>query len=103
MSEQLYVGSNGYVAAVDPNSGEVAWRTKLSTGIVSSTSHEDVSILDHEGKLFAGCHGHLFCLNAQSGEILWHNPLDGFGYNDVTLSIAGRSVQAMRKVHQQRN
>lgn len=83
--------------------GVELWRTKLTTGSISATTRQDVSVLDHDGKVFAGCHGHLFCLDARSGEVLWHNKLEGLGYNDVTLTIAGRSVQAVRKVHQQNN
>lgn len=99
MSVHLYIGCNGYVAAVDAKSGAEVWRKKLSTGVMSATSHEDVAVLDHGDVIFAGCHGHLFCLSATSGEVLWHNKLEGLGYNDVTLSIGGRSVQAVRKVH----
>jgi len=89
--------------ATSPRSGTELWRTKLVTGMLSATAYQDVSVLDHDGKVFAGCHGHLFCLDARSGEVLWHNKLDGLGHNDVTLSIAGRSVQAVRKVHNQSN
>lgn len=91
--ERLYIGSNGHVAAIDPNSGDELWRTRLSEGIFAATKHQDVCVLEHEGRVFAGCHGHLFCLDAATGNVLWHNELTGFGHNDVTLAIAGKSIQ----------
>jgi hypothetical protein len=99
----LFVGCNGKVAAIDLTTGAELWRTKLKSGVLSATSLEDVAVLDQGDKVYAGCNGHLFCLNATTGEILWHNQLEGMGYNDVTLSIDGRSVQATRKVVRQSN
>jgi outer membrane protein assembly factor BamB len=89
----LYIGCNGHVSAIDPSSGNEVWRTPLSTGVFSSASHQDVCILEHEGKVYAGCYGHLFSLDANTGDILWKNDLTGLGYNDVTLAFAGKSVQ----------
>jgi outer membrane protein assembly factor BamB len=89
----LYIGCNGHVSAIDPSSDDEVWRASLSTGAFSSTSHQDVCILEHEGKVYAGCQGHLFALDANTGDILWKNDLTGLGYNDVTLAFAGKSVQ----------
>jgi hypothetical protein len=98
VNQHLFIGSNGFVAAIELSSGVELWRTKLKPGVLSATNYADVAVLDHEEKVFAGCNGHLFCLDARSGEILWHNELDGMGHNDVTLSIGGRSVQILNKV-----
>lgn len=103
MTERLYIGSNGNVAAVEIGTGTEIWRTKLKPGFLSATSYADVTVLDHGEKVFAGSNGHLFCLDANSGEILWHNELEGLGHNDVTLSIGGRSVQIITKVQRQSN
>lgn len=91
-SELLYIGCNGHVAAVDPASGHEIWRTELSdTAMV--TAGEDVAVLNHGAAVFAGCHGHLFCLEASTGALRWHNELNGMGWNDVSLSIAGKAAQ----------
>jgi outer membrane protein assembly factor BamB len=103
MAEHLYIGSNGYVAAIEIGTGTEIWRTPLKPGFLSATNYADVTVLDHEGKVFAGSSGHLFCLDAESGEILWHNELEGMGHNDVTLSIGGRTVQVVTKVERQNN
>lgn len=92
-SSYLFIGCNGNVAAIDPTSGSEIWRTPLATSLLSATTHEDVCILEHEGRVFAGCHGHLFCLDAGTGHVLWHSDLRGMGYNEVTLAIAGKAVQ----------
>lgn len=90
----LYIGINGRVAAIDPQTGREVWRTELpSDGFFSSTSRSDVCVLEHEGRVFAGCNGYVFALDGTTGEILWQNGLEGMGHNDVTLSIAGKSIQ----------
>lgn len=95
----LIIGSNGAVAAIDPKSGNVLWKTMLTTGeFLSSTSHSDVSVLVQGNMIYAGGSGHLFGLDAASGRILWHNPLKGFGHNDISLAMNGVSVQFLPKV-----
>ena len=81
------------MAAIDPQTGDELWRTSLSEGLFSSTGTSDVTVLQHEGRVYAGCFGHLFCLDARTGEKLWHNPLNGWGHNDVTLAIGDKAVQ----------
>ena len=95
MTENLFIGCNGHVSAIEPSSGKELWRTQLSTTVTSSfvTAGEDVTVLSHSTFVFAGCNGHLFCLDAASGAVLWHNELEGLGHNDITLAIAGKSVQ----------
>jgi outer membrane protein assembly factor BamB len=95
MSDLLYIGCNGFVAAIDPETGDERWRTPLVPGLLSETTCEDVCVLEHQGQVFAGCHGNLFCLDGAKGRILWRNELRGMGFNDVTLSIAGKSAQAV--------
>ena len=96
--EKLIIGSNGKVAAINSQSGKIIWETNLAKGFFSSTHQQDVSVIEHEGNVFAGCQGHVFCIDSSSGKIKWHNELKGFGYNDVTLSIGGKSVQYVTKV-----
>lgn len=93
-SSLLYIACNATVAAIDPGEGREVWRTKLGTGgLFAGTTGQDVCLLEDDGRLFAGCGGHLFCLDAGTGAVLWHNDLKGLGFNDVTLAMAGKSVQ----------
>ena len=66
----LYIGCNGHDSAIDSSSGDEVWRTSLSTGVFSSTSHQDVCILEHKGEVYAGCYGRLFALDAGAGDVL---------------------------------
>jgi len=94
----LFIGCNGSVSAIDPVTGSEVWRRTLSSGFFAATSAEDVCILEHEGRVFAGCNGHLFCLDGGSGEVVWHNELEGYGYNDVTMAMAGKCIQYVATV-----
>jgi outer membrane protein assembly factor BamB len=96
----LVIGSNGYVAALNPPTGEEMWRTQLKQGLFSSTSGSDVSVIVVGSIIFAGSCGHLFCLAIEDGAVLWANDLKGFGYNDVSLAMQGVSVQYLQKVEQ---
>lgn len=89
----LYIGCNGFVSGLDPRSGNEIWRTPLGKGLFGGSTHQDVCVLEHQGIVYAGSFGVLHALDGRSGEILWSNELKGMGYNDVTLSIAGKSVQ----------
>jgi outer membrane protein assembly factor BamB len=92
MKDLLYLGTNGYVIALDPQTGREIWSRSVSRGLIGTNS-EDVCVLEHDGIVFAGCYGEVTALDARTGEILWTNGLRGAGYNDVTLCIAGKSIQ----------
>lgn len=97
MQPNLILGSNGYVCAIDPQSGTELWRTRLQDALLGATRREDVSVLVRDGIVYAGSQGHVFALSATSGEILWHNELKGLGFNDVSLAFEGQSVQYVQK------
>jgi outer membrane protein assembly factor BamB len=96
----LIIGSSGYVAAINPMTGEELWRTALRKGLLSGAVREDVSVIVSGEVVFAGSNGHLFCLSATDGALLWTNELKGMGYDDVSLAMAGISVQFLQKVVQ---
>lgn len=89
----LFIGCNGFVAAISPDDGREIWRTSLGRGFLSTTNCQDVCVLEDGDRVLAGSHGYLYALDAETGEILWENELKGMGYNDVTLAMAGKSVQ----------
>jgi outer membrane protein assembly factor BamB len=98
MPSPLIIGTNGYVAALDPDTGAEIWRTKLQGGVFNATTSQDVSVIVCEGKVFAGAQGHLICLDLAGGRILWRNELKGLGYNDVSLALEGVSIQYLKRV-----
>src|SRR5262245_5885872 len=97
MKEHLYIGSNGHVCAIDPQSRTELWRTRLQKGVFSATRSEDVSIVVRDGVVYAGSQGHLFALSAETGAVLWHNALKGLRFNDISLAFEGQSVQFIQK------
>jgi len=65
-SNPLFVGTNRHVAALDPDTGEELWRTKLPHG----GSCSPVTMLIKGHRLLIGCYGHVYSLDARNGEIL---------------------------------
>src|ERR1700753_3249346 len=98
MASNLYIGSNGFVSAIDPQTGAEVWRTTLRTGgVLNSVSHQDVSVMVRDKVISAGCYGHLFALS-EGGEILWHNSLKGLGHGPIALAFEGQSIQYLERV-----
>lgn len=97
MQEALFIGTNGYVAAIRTSDGHELWRARLRAGLLETATYatisEDVCLLYDEGRVYAGCSGYLFCLDAATGEILWKNDLADMGFNDVTLAMKDKAVQ----------
>jgi outer membrane protein assembly factor BamB len=96
--EPLIIGSNGYVAAIDPATGQEQWRTGLPLGMMGGTSACDVTVLVSDGRVIAGARGNLFGLSIDDGKILWQNDLKGMGYNDVSMAMEHISIQYLQKV-----
>ena len=98
----LYVGTKSQVVAIDRQTGQVLWQTKLGRSL--TTELRFVTLLAEGSQVFVHTNGELFCLAATSGEILWKNGLKGMGYELASLAIAGHAVSpnAMRVQHQAR-
>src|SRR5262245_1443121 len=79
--ELIFVGTSGYVRAVDRRTGADVWTTSLPT-----TGSALVTLLFQDGVIYAGADGHLFALRAIDGSMLWHNGLSGLGYRHMTLA-----------------
>jgi hypothetical protein len=81
IEELLFLGTHGWVAAVDQRSGAERWRTSLP-----DTGYSIVTLLFEAGRLFAASGGHAFALAPESGAILWHNELRGLGNGALCLA-----------------
>ena len=82
----LIIGLKGTVVAVDRNSGETIWSTRLK-------GSNFVTVAVEEGAIFAATGGRLYRLDPSSGNVLWTNNLPGLGYGIVC--IAGESSSAL--------
>ena len=88
--EQLvFVGLNGWVAALDRDSGEIVWYcSELDSGYTTL-------LLDGD-RLIASTNGYLYCLDPQNGKVVWKNPMTGYGTGIAHLvSVRGQSGQVL--------
>ena len=72
VDQLLFVGLNGWVAALDRDSGEVIWyNSELNSGYTTL-------LLDGD-RLIVSTNGYLYCLDPQNGKVVWKNPMTGYG------------------------
>lgn len=84
--QALYVGTNRFVAALDPKTGDEFWRTKLPH---SSSFGAVVTILIKDDLLYVGHGGRAYCLSRADGSIIWENGLPKMGYYPVLMAMEG--------------
>src|ERR1041385_9089746 len=84
-TNQIYVGIEGTVLALDCASGALLWKTSLE-------GWSFVNVVDDGDRVFALSQGEAYCLDARNGAVLWHNPLKGFGLGIGSLAVAGRTA-----------
>ena len=79
----IFVGLNGYVLALDRETGAIVWSNdKLKGGYVTLLLDDD--------RLIASTNGYLYCLDPLDGAVLWHNPLKGYGAGAPTALASVR-------------
>ncbi|MBL8843554.1 MAG: PQQ-binding-like beta-propeller repeat protein [Planctomycetes bacterium] len=81
LEQRLFVGTHGFVAALEQATGRELWRTSLP-----DTGYSIVTLLLEAGFLFAASGGHCFALDPESGAIAWHNELKGLGQGALCLA-----------------
>ena len=89
VDQLIYVGLNGWVTALDRDSGEVVWyNDKLNSG--------STTLLLDGDRLIASTNGYLYCLDPENGRIVWQNPMTGYGTGIAHLvSVRGQSGQVL--------
>ncbi len=89
VDQLVFVGLNGWVAALDRDTGEVVWCcSELDSGYTTL-------LLDGD-RLIVSTNGYLYCLDPQNGKIVWKNPMTGYGTGIAHLvSVRGQSGQVM--------
>jgi outer membrane protein assembly factor BamB len=76
----LHVGLAPRVLALDADTGDVVWATKIPRAATLVTIRIDGD------RVYAGTQGEVACLDAASGKILWQNRLKGMGLNTVIFA-----------------
>src|SRR5262245_10089902 len=89
VDQLVFVGLNGWVAAIDRDSGEIVWyNSELNSGATTL-------LLDGD-RLIVSTNGYLYCLDPQNGKIVWKNPITGYGTGIAHLvSVRGQSGQVL--------
>jgi len=88
LDQLIFVGLNGYAAALDRDTGDIVWsNNQMRSGYVTF-------LLDGD-RLIVSTNGYIYCLDPLTGEILWHNPMKGYGVGTPTslISVRGQSSQ----------
>jgi hypothetical protein len=87
IDQMIFVGLNGYVVALDRDTGEMVWNcSKLNSG--------PVSLLLDGDRLIVSTNGYIYCLDPADGRVVWDNPLRGYGMGIAHLvSVRGQSEQ----------
>lgn len=84
-SQPIVIGVGSHVVALNADTGDELWRTKLKSSSFVTVMHEG-------NRVMAGAGGEVFCLDARTGEILWHNKLKGLGLGTVAFSGSSEAV-----------
>jgi outer membrane protein assembly factor BamB len=89
LDQLIFVGINGYAAALDRETGQAVWRN-------NQMKSSYVTMLLDGDRLVVSTNGYLYCLDPLTGEIMWHNPMAGFGVGPTALvSVRGQSSQVV--------
>src|SRR4051794_40637625 len=90
IDQLIFVGLNGYAAALDRDTGELVWsNNQMRSGYVTL-------LLDGD-RLIVSTNGYIYCLDPLTGEILWNNPMSGYGLGAPTalVSVRGHANQVL--------
>jgi len=83
LAQLIFVGLNGYVVALDRETGEIVWsQNNLESGYVTL-------LLDGD-RLIVSCNGYMYALDPLTGDILWNNRMKGYGSGAPTAITSVR-------------
>ncbi len=69
-NDRLFIGINGYVLALEKQTGRELWLNKLP-------GHEIVTVVCHDGLLYAGSERKLFAVDPVTNKIVWESRIMG--------------------------
>ena len=88
VKDLVFVGLNSRVAALNQDTGEIAWQWRAPTP--GSGGYVSLLLLD-EDRLIVSVNGYTYCLNPQTGEQRWYNELSGFGTGVTSIATLGKN------------
>lgn len=81
----VFVATTGHVAALDPQTGDIAWQQRIKGSVTP------LHLVADGASLFVGGSGRVFRLAPLTGDVLWSNELRGYGHDLPTLALAPRT------------
>ncbi|MBX5481520.1 MAG: PQQ-binding-like beta-propeller repeat protein [Myxococcaceae bacterium] len=97
----LYIGfADGYVVALDPETGEAKWERSLSGSGTEFLDVDTTPIIDDAGRLIVASYKQgVFGLNADTGEVEWRNEVGGITHTlrrgEVIVTSGDEGVGAL--------
>ncbi|HSN61786.1 MAG TPA: PQQ-binding-like beta-propeller repeat protein [Ferruginibacter sp.] len=95
----LFILSNGRVAAINKKNGEVVWEVKLKTYLPGTMTLSIGQINVEDNKIYVGSTGIIICLSTKDGSLIWKNELKGWGYNFVSMANVGNDAAAAAAIN----
>lgn len=96
----LFILSNGRVAAINKNDGQIVWEVKLRQYLSSAVSLTIGQINVEGNNIFVGGSGILLCLSTKDGSLIWKNELKGWGFQFVSMANAANDAVAAAAISQ---
>jgi outer membrane protein assembly factor BamB len=94
-NDNMYIFSNGRVAAINKKDGSIVWEIKLKEYIKAGMSYTVAQISVEGDKIYVGVSGIIVCLAVKDGSLIWKNELKGWGYSYVSIANAGNTDQGL--------
>jgi outer membrane protein assembly factor BamB len=88
----LFIFSNGKLAAINKQNGEIVWEVKVKTYLTNAVSLVYAQLQVEGDKIYLGTSGILLCLSTKDGSLIWKNVLKGWGYQFVHIAGADNSA-----------
>ena len=85
---QIFIGGRGRVYALDKNTGNLLWETKLKDGFFKS-GNDLVSLLETDTHLYAFSYGTLYRLIKNSGDVEWQTHIPHLKHYVGLLAVDG--------------
>lgn len=83
----LFIFSNGRVAAINKKDGQIIWEVKLRQYLSSASLANAVGQISVENdKIFVGVSGILLCISTKDGALIWKNELKGWGFQFISMA-----------------
>lgn len=95
----LFILSNGRVAAINKKNGEIVWEVKLKAYLTGTMTLSIGQINVEDNKIYVGSTGILLCLSTKDGSLIWKNELKGWGYNFVSMANASNDAAAAAAIN----